>query len=251
MVENAEATHRTRFREITRREHLPDEIARVLEREITDGNLGRGDRLPTESTLAEEFGVSRNVVREAIARLKHDGLVESKQGLGAFVSANPSLAFRIDADTLLGASDLLHVFELRAEVEAGAAALAAERRTAAQLGGIRRSLDDMAQAITEGDDGVPADAAFHRAIAEAANNPLYRDFMIFLSVHVSRSITVARRHSALHDAWTPKVQREHERIFQAIVEQNPTAAREAVRQHLIGAAERLGMNKKLTECETV
>lgn len=232
----------TRFTAVRRRKALPEEIAQVLEREIADGTIRRGERLPTEAELAVQFGVSRNVLREAIARLKRDGLIQTRQGLGAFVSENPpSLAYRIGTENLSTQDDLRYVFELRAEVETGAAALAAQRRTEAQLERIRETVNEMGEAVSIGADGVAADAAFHRAIAEASNNPYYRDFMIFLAVSVTQSIAVARHHSARFDEWTPKVQREHERICEAIAARDPEAARRAVRTHLTQAAQRLGL----------
>ena len=235
-----EAAKQPRFRTVARREHLPDEIARVLEREITAGTLARGERLPTETALAQQFGVSRNVVREAVARLKYEGLIETRQGLGAFVSTNPAnLSFRIDGDDLSLRAEMRHIFELRVEVEVGAAALAAERRSDEQLKRIRGAVDDIARAITEGADGTPADATFHLALAEASNNPYYRDFMVFLANRVGQSIAVAREHSARHGDWTEVVQGEHERIYQAIAGHDPDAARIAVRDHLTKAAERL------------
>lgn len=237
-----ESRRRERFPTVVRRKPLPDEVAGVLEREIVEGRIERGARLPTEAELAKEFGVSRNVVREAVARLKQDGLIESRQGLGAFVSAHPvSLSYRIGTENLSAEDDLRHVFELRAEVETGAAALAAQRRTEAQLTAIREALEDMGRAISNEGDGVAADAAFHRAIAEASNNPYYRDLMIFLAVGVAQSIAAARENSALFDEWTPTAQREHERICEAIADRDPAAARLAVRSHLTRAARRLGL----------
>ena len=231
-----------RFQTVARRQHLPDEIARVLEREINAGTLEKGQRLPTETALAEQFGVSRNVVREAVSRLKYDGLIETRQGLGAFVSANPNnRAFRIDGEALPLRDELRNIFELRVEVEVGAAALAAMRRTKDQLDGIRGAVDAIATAITKGEDGSGEDAAFHHAIAEAANNPCFRDFMEFLAARVGQSIAVARDHSARFDAWTEKVQGEHEEIYQAIAQCDAEGARHAVRAHLVSAAERLGL----------
>ncbi|WP_316976254.1 FadR/GntR family transcriptional regulator [Shumkonia mesophila] len=237
-----------RFSAVRRRKALPEEIAQVLEREIADGTMQRGERLPTEAELSVQFGVSRNVLREAIARLKRDGLIQTRQGLGAFVTENPpSLAYRIGTENLSAQDDLRYVFELRAEVETGAAALAAERRSEAQLARIRETVNEMAEAVSHGADGVAADAAFHRAIAESSNNPYYRDFMIFLAVSVTQSIAVARRHSARFDEWTPKVQREHEHIYEAIAGRDAEAARKAVRTHLTRAAHRLGLIDRTDE----
>ena len=191
------------------------------------------------------------MVREAVARLKRDGLVESRQGRGAFVAERPtSLTYRIGTEGFAGARDLRHVFELRAEVEAGAAALAAERRTDAQMARIRRALDGMMDAIRAGEDGVAADAEFHRAIAEAANNPYYRDLMVFLAIGVTQSIAAARRNSAVVDAWTPAAQAEHERVCTAIEARDAEAARTAVRAHLDNAARRLGLRQQQGPSET-
>src|SRR5690349_23341126 len=74
-------------RRVERRPHLAEHITRSLADEIAAGRLRPGDRLPTEQFLSENFGVSRNVVREAIASLRAQGMIESRQGVGAFVSA--------------------------------------------------------------------------------------------------------------------------------------------------------------------
>lgn len=242
----------SRFAAVTRRRALPEEIAGVIERRIATGELARGQRLPTEAELSEQFGVSRNVLREAMARLKRDGLIDTRQGLGAFVCETPSnLTWRIGTENLSAENDLRYIFELRTEVETGAAALAAERRSPRQLSRIHEALKEMGKAVRAGDgngktDGVDADAAFHRAIAEASNNPYYRDFMIFLAVSVTQSIAVARKNSAQVEQWTPTAQREHECICEAIAAQDPEAARKAVRSHLTSAAGRLGLIDKNT-----
>lgn len=231
------------FSAVERRRSLPEAVAAALEEEIRSGRFGPGQRLPTEADLSAQFDVGRNVVREAVARLKRDGLVESRQGRGAFVAEHPtSLTYRIGTAGLSGADELRHVFELRAEVEAGAAALAARRRTPTQMARIRRALSGMADAIRDGDDGVAADAEFHQAIAEASNNPYYRDLMVFLSVGVARSIAAARRNSAVVGAWTPAAQFEHERVCAAIEARDADAARAAVRAHLDNAVCRLGLH---------
>jgi len=240
----------SRFDAVDRRRALPEEIAGVIERRIATGELARGQRLPTEAELSDQFGVSRNVLREAMARLKRDGLIQTRQGLGAFVCETPpNLTWRIGTENLSAANDLRYIFELRAEVETGAAALAAQRRTPDQLTRIRKALDTMKAAIsaeqaggaTHSEEGVHADATFHRAIAEASNNPYYRDFMIFLAVSVTQSIAAARRNSSRVEQWTPTAQREHECICEAIAAQDAEAARQATRAHLMGAARRLGL----------
>src|ERR1700748_2491910 len=94
---------------------LPSRVANVISADITEGRLKQGDRLPTEQALAERFGVSRSVIREAVARLRSDGLVQSRQGVGVFVvGAEEAGTLRIDADLLSDRTVFRNVFELRA-----------------------------------------------------------------------------------------------------------------------------------------
>jgi len=230
------------FELLARRELLPDEIARGLSEKIASGTLAPGDRLPTEAALAQSFGVSRNVVREAIARLKYAGLIETRQGLGAFVAAERApRSFRIDPDRTMEGDDLRHIFELRLHVEMGAAALAARRRTRAQMARIRKALSAMGRAVATDGDGVVADTEFHHAVAEATNNRYYRDFMVFLAQRMRQSIAIARSNTAKLRV-SPRVQNEHEAISVAIEAADAEAASEAVRTHLVNAAARLGLS---------
>ena len=108
-------------------QHLPSRIVEAIQREIEEGRLKPGDRLPGEQGLADTFGVSRNAVREAIARLRSDGTVQSRQGIGAFVvRAAGSPILRIQHDTLSNPTQFRNVFELRAILEVRAARIRAE-----------------------------------------------------------------------------------------------------------------------------
>src|SRR5262249_28751625 len=114
----------------------------VVERiagEIRSGRLAPGSRLPTAQEVMAAMGVSRTVVREAVAALRAEGLVRTRQGSGAFVAADASrVAFRIDPDGLSSIADVLEVMELRLAIEVEAAALAAERTTPEGLAPIAR-----------------------------------------------------------------------------------------------------------------
>lgn len=230
------------FAALARGPRLPDEIARRIVACVQDGRLAPGQRLPTEAALGRQFGVSRSVIREAIARLKVDGVVATRQGLGAFVSDNPTgRAFRIDPEALRDRQGLCHVFELRTEVEAAAAALAARRASAAQRHAIDRARAALAAAVGSNDDGIESDVAFHLRIAEAANNPCLGDLMIFLAGRLRASIEAARQSSRRHAGWTDRAQREHDAIAAAITRGDDESARAAMRAHLINAAVRLGL----------
>lgn len=223
------------------RTRLTDELTKVLRDEIISGRREPGERLPTEQQLSHTYGVSRAVVREAISKLKYDGLVETRQGLGAFVgSTGRSTAFRIEGGEL-DQQELGLIFELRTTVEVEVAALAAQRRTPEDLDSIERALGEIQQAIEAGEVGADADAAFHMAIADAAANHYFKEFMEFLESRIRTSISVARRNSARFAGWGARVQDEHRAVWDAIKAGDEEAARTAMRAHLVNAADRLGL----------
>lgn len=225
---------------------LPEEIARRLRDEIRSGALNPGDRLPTENQLSQRFDVSRSVIREAISRLKDDGLVNSRQGRGAFVSFPVGrVSFRIEPNTPRDRKELSEIFELRMTLEAGAAALAARRHKTTHLRRMEAALDAMAAAVHDARDGVDADAAFHLAVAEATGNAYFKDFMAFLHARVYASIRAARD-DILSDGERAAIDiAEHRTIYQAIVRKDPEAARRAVLVHLTNAARDLRLERRV------
>lgn len=219
-----------------------EEIARALRADVACARLAPGERLPTEHALSRHFGVSRATVREAVARLKHDGLVESRRGSGAFVSsAGHACSFRIDLRRLDDRTDLARIFELRMVFETAAAAAAANRRSPRQLARIRRALDAMGQAVAQRADAVKPDAAFHVAIAEATGNHYFQAFVEFLETGLRRSIEASRSGLRRSDERARAVHREHEVICQAIADRDPERARAAMLLHLNHAADELGL----------
>jgi DNA-binding FadR family transcriptional regulator len=207
--------------------------------QITSGMRSPGSRLPTEEQLAAEHGVSRSVVREAIARLKSEGLVVTRQGFGASVSPSPPAPpFRIPAESLDSDRAVIEVFELRLAVEAEAAALAAERATAAQRRDIAAALRALDRVDAAAGDGVEEDLAFHRAIVRGANNRRYDDLVAFLGQHIRSQMAISRGTS--RDAHRLNLLRpEHAAIHAAIRARDPEAARAAARAHFRNGIERL------------
>src|SRR5690606_26181588 len=119
------------FTAFDRPDNLPDAIAQQIRLKIISGEFKEGQKLPTEHELCGLFQVSRNVVREAIARLKLTGLVDTRRGVGTFVSGNVNAKkFEVFTEDLLDSGQLQQIYQLRIEIESGAAALAAEHRTA-------------------------------------------------------------------------------------------------------------------------
>ena len=219
---------------------LPDEIAKLLRSQILNGTLKPGDKLPTEQQLCRMFGVSRPVIREAISRLKYDGVLESFQGRGVFVKAyGGGSSFRIDEPNLNDKQELAHIIELLVAIEGAATGLSAARRREHELKAIKKTLDAMAKAIEEGRSGVDEDISFHRTIVEATRNPFFIALAAFLESRVRNLIRVARTNTARYEGLAYKVQEEHVAIYQAIEARDPEAAQAAAERHLRNAAARL------------
>jgi len=228
--------------EVRQRETLTSQLVKVLTGRIHEGALKPGDRLPTEQEMIEEFQVSRTVVREALTSLKAAGLVASQQGVGAFVlkgDATPS--FRIDGTSLNLIKDVIAVLELRIAIESEAAALAAQRRSAAQVATMRDALDRMAAAIDASDDAVAPDLDFHRTIAEATGNRHFTHLFSYLgSLMIPRArIQTFKYFAADRTEYLRRVNREHDDIYEAIKRQDADSARSAMRLHLSNSRERL------------
>lgn len=224
---------------IRRPPRLSEALSAELAARIRRGEYPPGAQLPTEKALSEAFGVSRAVVREAIARLAADGLIETRQGAGAFVAEHPkSLNFRLAPGDDAG---LPHIFELRAMIEAAVAEHAARRRTDADIAAMRAALQRMDEALASGSDGSEADDDFHLAIAAATHNP----YVLHLTGFLGRQFSESRRmtwNPPTHEIDAPHAaQREHRILLDAIAVGNPAAARAAAHAHLRSAAGRVGI----------
>jgi GntR family transcriptional regulator, transcriptional repressor for pyruvate dehydrogenase complex len=220
--------------------NLTDRITATLRDDIVGGKYAPGAQLPPGKALGQHFGVSITVVREALARLKADGLVASRQGKGVFVP-NDSRArpFRLEPGS--GAKrSLSDIFELRMGVEVQAASLAAERRTARDLSLMAKCLKAMEPKRKPFGEALAADLAFHRTIAEATRNPLIVGFMEFLQPHLHEAIALARANSAMRPETEADAYKEHLEIYQAIAAKDAHRARRSVRLVLNGSPKRLG-----------
>lgn len=210
-------------------------VADALRGRISKGHHRPGDRLPSEAQLTQEFGVSRTVVREAIAALRSDGLVEPRQGAGVFV-LDPTLSERRPFQNvdLARVSSLIEMLELRTAVEGDAAGLAALRRSPGQEEKIVEALDAFRTSSAEGRPSAEADFAFHLAIAQATNNPRFGEFLQMLGPTLipRRAVTESGEETALPPADIERLVEEHEAILVAIQNGDETAARAAMRAHL-------------------
>lgn len=224
------------------RQGLTHRVIAELRQKIVSGALKPGDKLPTEPALIRHFGVSRTVIREAIAGLRADGLVEPRQGVGVFVLEAPASNSELPLLTLptRKISDIIESLELRTAVEVEAAGLAAVRCSPAQEAEIHSRLKDFEARVKAGDATDAEDFAFHVAVAEAANNQQFKEFLAFLG---RRTIPRSQLRRAVGDSVRPlasdeKLYREHCAIFEAILARDPAAARDAMRRHLAGSMDR-------------
>jgi len=221
---------------------LTDQVSADLVRRISSGEFPAASKLPSGRRVAVEYGVSAPVVREAIARLQSQGLVEARQGSGVWVKARtPASGFRVPLELGGRATELRQVFELRIEVEASVAALAAARRSAAQVRKLERLLQRLEKNMHAQEKSIEDDLAFHFAIAETSGNRYFAQLVQYLMLQMRESISVARQNSAVHEGVPESVQKEHEAIFGAIRAADPEGARAAAIAHVGGAARRLGL----------
>lgn len=220
---------------------LSEQLADTLALSIRERQLQPGQRLPPESALVKRFGVSRAVVREALSRLKTLGLIESRQGSGAFVKAVAPAgldALALSSDGSVAA--VLQMVEVRRALEAESAGLAAVRRSPAALKQIRQALSAIDEAVRRGGDGVEEDVAFHEAIARAAENPYLLATLAYLNHFLLDATRVTRANEATRAELEDEVRTEHAAIVAAIEARDPVAARLAGATHMVQAAERIG-----------
>ncbi len=220
---------------------LSEQLADALAVGIRDGQLQPGQRLPTESALVQRFGVSRGVVREALSRLKTLGLIDSRQGSGAYVKQlpQPALAQLVLAPD--GSVDaVIQMVEVRRALEAESAALAAARRTPQALKQIKQAVLALDKAVAAGGDGVAEDVAFHTAIAQATNNPFLLATLAHLNQFLTDATRVTRANEATRTDLAEAVRDEHATIVAAIEAGDVNAARLAGATHMVNAAQRIG-----------
>ena len=223
---------------------FPDAITKSLIKSIESDVYPPGSKVPATKLLAESFKVSTPIVREALSMLKYDGYIEPRQGSGVYVKdrnlAPPSLRLNMDAQ-LYNPELLAEVFEVRLLVEQSCAGLAAQRRTPQDVLGLRQALDDILDAMSQGQDASDADVRFHLAVAAATHNASLHRLTNFLHSTLHDSVRTARRNSNRTPGMSTHAEAEHQAIFAAIRDQQPDAARQAMRLHLEGATRRLNL----------
>jgi GntR family transcriptional repressor for pyruvate dehydrogenase complex len=222
----------------TARKSLGDVVFERMLRAIKSGAYQPDERLPTEHDLAAEFEVSRPIIREALRRLREQGLIYSRRGAGSFVRAL-GMKEPLGFGQLENVADLLNCYEFRLTLEPAAATAAATRHTEASLAAIRQALELMRDATNRQSHRTDADFQFHLAIAQAARNAYFSTAMEALKDHIAVGMKFHGASVKRDSAGLGRVFAEHEAIAAAIAAGNGTLAGELMRDHLIGSRERL------------
>lgn len=216
-------------------------LVEALGDRIRDGRLAPGEKLPTEAAIMLEHGVSRTVVREALSKLQAAGQVLTRHGIGTFVvGPGDAAAFRISPDQLATLDEVIALLELRLGVETEAAALAAQRRSDANLRRMRAALEQIASAVAGGRDAVAADFSFHLEVARATQNAHFAELVAALGESMIPRARLATPAPVTEETleYLRRVNGEHDSILDAIARQDPEAARAAMRMHLTNSRER-------------
>lgn len=206
---------------------------------IAERNLQPGDRLPSEAALAESFGISRSILREALVRLAADGITQSRRGAGSFVKSRPS--DRLGSHMPMGAmAQILGSYEVRFVLESEAARLAAMRRTDQQMALIEEAMAALARALPASGPAHEEDLALHRAIFQATGNPMFPAALEAMHAQIEpimrAGVDISRsRPSAVIAAMLS----EHEQVVEAIRTQDADGAALAMRWHLTQGRKRL------------
>ncbi len=214
---------------------LTDRLFEKLEARIRSGEIVPGACFPSQKVIAEEEAVSRTVVREAMARLKAQGLAESRRGSGVYVAMTARFrAFQVTPDELTELSDVIKLLEMRLAIEAEMAGFAAARRTTSDIGAMRDALRRMEEAGDDAEAAAAADASFHLAIARATQNEYYVRLADFLGMRLvpPRSLYLRDKPQSAHHQYAEKVRAEHDAILGAIVRMDVDQARIAGRSHM-------------------
>lgn len=217
---------------------LTERVKGDLYRLIVEQELQPGDKLPAADRLCEMFGVSRTVIREAVASLKAEGRLQSLRGSGVFVStpAEPDVAAQssmfMAAPEDIG--DVLDFMEFRMSVEIEAAGLAAERRTETNLLRMEQALAQFDRHVDDKSLATGADHAFHRAIADATNNKRFCLFVDEIGERLipRRALGAGFSNEVDRSAFLENIRAEHRKILDAIAARDASEARTAMRLHL-------------------
>ena len=215
---------------------LSDAIVRQLESMILEGSLKAGDALPPERALAEQFGVSRPSLREAIQKLAARGLLVSRQGGGTYVSDQLEASFSSPWQSMVASHpELRHdVLEFRRLLEGSTARMAAERATEADLQRLQEVVERLQSAHAAQDMNAvsKADTAFHQAIADAAHNAMFNHVLASLFSMMRTHVHDNIANLFAQGTVSGELLEQHLSIWRAIQARDGAGAQSAAEAHI-------------------
>lgn len=219
-----------------------DRVWRWLVAEIAAGHFEVGRRLPSETELAQRLMVSRPIVRDALQRLREEGLIYSRRGSGSYVAAAPAREAPVTGLSFApveSIADVQRCYEFRLTIEPEAAAWAALRHDEARLRSILTALEEMRAATSAHEHREDADFRFHIAIAEASNNHYYASAMLALKAHIGVGMKFHGQTLMGPGRHLEHVYEEHAGIWKAIRARDQALARRLMTLHLEGSRDRV------------
>ncbi len=212
---------------------LGDYAHEQLLRLIIRGEFPISRKLPSEASLAESIGVSRPIIRQALAMLRDDGVIASRQGSGSYVIRRPHHSV-LSVNTDGSLADMLRCYEFRITLESAAAALAAQRHNSHHLAAMDEALEDIATAADAGKYDAAADHRFHIAVCRAGGNKYFESALAAVHDHLIGSMELSMRLLRVHRTgeWQHRIVAGHRNIAAAIADGDATRAAECARRHI-------------------
>ncbi|WP_371194711.1 FadR/GntR family transcriptional regulator [Glaciecola sp. SC05] len=220
--------------EVVKNDRLYMKVAEQLRKLIETDVIKPGERFPSERELADQLGVSRPTVREAMIALEMTGVIEIRSGSGIYARKVKSMSTLLKDDSGIGPFEIL---EIRQIIEAEACALAAERISEEELVQLKQTLREMKEEEKREDSSEKADQRFHEIIAQSSQNSAIESVVSWL--------WKLRNESMLSTAFLARIRKEgihpsiseHQAIYDALAARDAEAARQAMKRHLESATE--------------
>jgi DNA-binding FadR family transcriptional regulator len=206
---------------------------------IASGELPLNARLPSEARLSVLFDASRPVVREALARLREDGVIVSRRGSGSYVTRQPDMAV-LRLNPIGSIADVQRCFEFRAGLEPAAARLAAQRWEPEDMRLIEEAMLALERCVADGELGADEDNRLHQAIADATHNHYHATVQRLLKPHIAAGMNITRSLSLMRaETRVRQVQDEHVAIVDALRRRDAEAAGRHMEDHILAARRRM------------
>jgi GntR family transcriptional regulator, transcriptional repressor for pyruvate dehydrogenase complex len=217
-----------------RRQALFERVIASVQEFVEANALVPGDKLPSERELAAALGVGRSSIREAIATLRANGMVEARHGEGLFLRRTTPEPVRVAiADSHETSLELPYIWETRQALETQCARIAAARATAEDLDELAAACDQMEAEIERGLPGLDGDRRFHLGVARASHNPV----LISLLEGVREALTRTSAKSLGRPGQSARSLADHRAILAAIRSHEPADAGDAMLTHLVGTTD--------------